>query len=49
MVSLRYIMRLHTITSAQVAHISKGAEKSDYSGDEYGSLQQWPASPALYH
>lgn len=36
MVSLRYIMRLHTIASAQVAHISKGAEKSDYSEDEYG-------------
>lgn len=26
MVSLRYIMQLHTITSAQVAHISKGTQ-----------------------
>lgn len=26
MVSLRYLMQLHTITSAQVAHISKGTQ-----------------------
>lgn len=44
MVSLRYIMWLHAITSAQVGHISKGAKKSDYTGD---TLE--PASSSLYY